>query len=120
MLVIFTCDCKIIFRTKIYIVIYRIHFYLLNLNHIYIKTYQKTVCNSEADKKPWKDDGVYLITGGAGGIGMLFAKVIGIIFIPVLFAIFDTVITKFSKKSVSVLTDDNSQMKLLTYEDKLE
>lgn len=52
--------------------------------------------------------------------GMLFATVIGIIFIPVLFAIFDTVITKFSKKSVSVLTDDNSQMKLLTYEDKLE
>ena len=44
----------------------------------YIKTYQKTVCNSEADKKPWKDDGVYLITGGAGGIGMLFAKEIAV------------------------------------------
>ncbi|MCY7808516.1 amino acid adenylation domain-containing protein [Bacillus spizizenii] len=24
--------------------------------------------------KPWKDDGVYLITGGAGGLGLIFAK----------------------------------------------
>ena len=23
---------------------------------------------------PWKDQGVYLITGGAGGLGLIFAK----------------------------------------------
>lgn len=29
---------------------------------------------AEADKIPWKDHGVYLITGGAGGLGRIFAK----------------------------------------------
>lgn len=30
--------------------------------------------SSEATKIPWKDGGVYLITGGAGGLGKIFAK----------------------------------------------
>lgn len=30
-----------------------------------------------AAEKPWKDNGVYLITGGAGGLGFIFAEEIG-------------------------------------------
>ncbi|WP_255298242.1 SDR family NAD(P)-dependent oxidoreductase [Brevibacillus dissolubilis] len=29
---------------------------------------------SQEDRLPWKDQGVYLITGGAGGLGLIFAK----------------------------------------------
>ena len=39
--------------------------------------YQKEWCRLEGDQKealPWKDGGVYLITGGMGGLGILFAK----------------------------------------------
>lgn len=42
------------------------------------KRYVDTVAILESDddlsSKPWKDDGVYLITGGAGGLGLIFAN----------------------------------------------
>ncbi|PSL48189.1 polyketide synthase PksJ [Chitinophaga niastensis] len=39
-----------------------------------IAAWETLVAPEEAPALPWKDDGVYLITGGAGGLGWLFAK----------------------------------------------
>ena len=34
----------------------------------------KEVISDDDGRAPWKDNGVYLITGGAGGLGLIFAK----------------------------------------------
>ena len=36
--------------------------------------WEEVPANGEPYLVPWKDDGIYLITGGAGGLGLLFAK----------------------------------------------
>lgn len=36
--------------------------------------WKSTQLNAGTDTLPWKDDGVYLITGGAGGLGHIFAR----------------------------------------------
>lgn len=44
------------------------------------KRYVRNISVSEKPQiaeKPWKDNGVYLITGGAGGLGFIFAEEIG-------------------------------------------
>jgi polyketide synthase PksN len=35
--------------------------------------WEEVPVTSEATRIPWKDDGIYLITGGAGGLGLIFA-----------------------------------------------
>ncbi|WP_269389415.1 SDR family NAD(P)-dependent oxidoreductase [Bacillus amyloliquefaciens] len=40
----------------------------------YAAQWQETGLEQFGAEKPWKDNGVYLITGGAGGLGFLFAK----------------------------------------------
>ncbi|MBP2633937.1 MAG: Mycocerosate synthase, 6-deoxyerythronolide-B synthase, partial [Firmicutes bacterium] len=40
----------------------------------YIAGWSEVEVSKEAVKIPWKDQGVYLITGGAGGLGLIFAK----------------------------------------------
>ncbi|MBR7879853.1 type I polyketide synthase [Bacillus velezensis] len=40
----------------------------------YTAQWQETGLEQFGAEKPWKDKGVYLITGGAGGLGFLFAK----------------------------------------------
>ncbi|MFH6681427.1 SDR family NAD(P)-dependent oxidoreductase [Bacillus amyloliquefaciens] len=40
----------------------------------YAAQWQETGLEPLGAEKPWKDNGVYLITGGAGGLGFLFAK----------------------------------------------
>ncbi len=39
-----------------------------------VASWNKVDVSKEAVKIPWKDQGVYLITGGAGGLGLIFAK----------------------------------------------
>ena len=40
----------------------------------YIKDWRETPASKTALEVPWKDGGVYLITGGAGGLGLIFAR----------------------------------------------
>lgn len=40
----------------------------------YVLGWNEIEVSQETLKIPWKDQGVYLITGGAGGLGMIFAK----------------------------------------------
>nr|WP_158700730.1 SDR family NAD(P)-dependent oxidoreductase [Bacillus paralicheniformis] len=40
----------------------------------YVSTWSKMKLESSPVRLPWKEDGVYLITGGAGGLGFVFAK----------------------------------------------
>ncbi len=43
-------------------------------NKRYVASWNKVDVSKETVKIPWKDQGVYLITGGAGGLGLIFAK----------------------------------------------
>ncbi|MGS0763567.1 amino acid adenylation domain-containing protein [Syntrophomonas curvata] len=40
----------------------------------YLHSWNEIEINNEATQIPWKDRGVYLITGGAGELGMIFAR----------------------------------------------
>lgn len=42
-------------------------------NTRYLESYEKIELQ-EKEEKPWKDGGVYLISGGAGGLGKIYAK----------------------------------------------
>jgi amino acid adenylation domain-containing protein len=39
-----------------------------------VLSWDEASAKGEIDTYPWKDNGVYLITGGTGGLGMIFAK----------------------------------------------
>ena len=39
-----------------------------------VAAWQELALSSERPPLPWKDGGVYLITGGAGGLGLIFAR----------------------------------------------
>ncbi|MCX7921058.1 MAG: SDR family NAD(P)-dependent oxidoreductase [Clostridia bacterium] len=40
----------------------------------YVAGWSEVEASQEAEHIPWKDRGIYLITGGAGGLGLIFAK----------------------------------------------
>jgi polyketide synthase PksN len=40
----------------------------------WIASWSEIEASQEAVSTPWKDQGIYLITGGAGGLGLIFAK----------------------------------------------